>query len=144
MRRPQDAAADARRVHLRSYSSELFTLLKIPIVAGRLFDERQTGEVVINEAMARAFWPDSTAVGQHLIEGSRTVEVVGVVRDVQLIDLGAVEPAMFMPRMLAATVLPQFLCEATYRLIRFAASLASWSHAPPSPSRRWPTRCGRP
>ena len=59
--------------------------------------------------MARAFWPDSTAVGQRLIEGSRTVEVVGVVRDVQLIDLGAVEPAMFMPRMLAATVLPQFL-----------------------------------
>ena len=107
VRRPQDAAADARRVHLRSYSSELFTLLKIPIVAGRLFDERQTGEVVINEAMARAFWPDSTAVGQRLIEGSRT-EVVGVVRDVQLIDLGAVEPAMFMPRMLAATVLPQF------------------------------------
>ena len=37
------------------------------------------------------------------------MEVVGVVRDVQLIDLGAVEPAMFMPRMLAATVLPQFL-----------------------------------
>ena len=59
--------------------------------------------------MARAFWPDSTAVGQRLIEGSRTVEVVGVVRDVQLIDLGAVEPAMFMPRMFANTVLPQFL-----------------------------------
>lgn len=53
VRRPQEAAADARRVHLRSYSSELFTLLKIPVVAGRLFDERQAGEVVINEAMAR-------------------------------------------------------------------------------------------
>ena len=109
VRRPQDAAADARRVHLRSYSPELFTLLKIPVVTGRLFDEQQTGEVVINEAMARAFWPDSTAVGQRLIEGSRTVQVVGVVRDVQLIDLGAVEPAMFMPRMMANTVLPQFL-----------------------------------
>ena len=92
VRRPQDAAADARRVHLRSYSPELFTLLKIPVVTGRLYDERQTGEVVIgNEAMARAFWPDSTAVGQRLIEGLRTWEVVGVVRDVQLIDLGPVE-----------------------------------------------------
>ena len=82
VRRPQDAAADARRVHLRSYSAELFTLLKIPVVTGRLFDERHTGEVVVNESMARAFWPDSTAVGQRLIDGSRTVEVVGVVRDV--------------------------------------------------------------
>jgi hypothetical protein len=109
VRRPQDAAGDARRVHLRAYSPELFTLLKIPVVAGRLFDDRQTGEVMINEAMARAFWPDSTAVGQRLIEGSRTVEVVGVVRDVQLIDLGAVEPAMFMPRTMTGTVLPPFL-----------------------------------
>ncbi len=103
VRRPQDAAADARHVHLRSYSPELFTLLKIPVVTGRLFDERQTGEVVINEAMARVFWPDSTAVGQLLIDGSRTVEVVGVVRDAQMIDLGAVEPAMFIPRMLVTT-----------------------------------------
>ena len=68
-----------------------------------MFDERQTGEVVINESMARAFWPDSSAVGQRLIEGSRTVEVVGVVRDAQMIDLGLVEPAMFMPRMLTTT-----------------------------------------
>jgi predicted permease len=115
VRRPQDAAADARRVHLRSYSSELFTLLKIPIVAGRLFDEQQTGEVVINEAMARALWPGSTAVGQRLIDRSRTVEVVGVVRDVQLIDLGAVEPAMFIPRMMSTTVLPQFLMRSDVR-----------------------------
>jgi hypothetical protein len=101
VRRPQDAAADARRVHLRSFSSEVFTLLQVPVVAGRLFDDRQTGEIVINEAMARAFWPDSAAVGQRLIDGSRSVEVVGVVRDVQLIDLGPVEPAMFTPRMLS-------------------------------------------
>ena len=109
VRRPQDAVADARRVHLRAYSPELFTLLKIPVVSGRLFDDQRNGEIMINEAMARAFWPGSTAVGQRLIDGSRTVEVVGVVRDVQLIDLGAVEPAMFTPRTMAATVLPQFL-----------------------------------
>ena len=143
VRRPQDAAADARRVHLRSYSSELFTLLKIPVVAGRLFDERQTGEVVINEAMARAFWPDSTAVGQRLIEGSRTVEVVGVVRDVQLIDLGAVEPAMFMPRMLAATVLPQFLVRSDLPPDQIRGIIGQLESRATSPSRRWPTRCGR-
>jgi predicted permease len=109
IRRPEDAAADARNVHLRSYSAELFALLKLPVVAGRMFDERHTGEVVINESMARALWPGSTAVGQRLIERSRTLEVVGVVRDAQMIDLGPVEPAMFMPRMTAATILPQFL-----------------------------------
>lgn len=107
VRRPQDGVADARRVHLRSYSAELFRLLNLPVVAGRMFDDRQTGEVVVNEAMARAFWPDSTAVGQRLIDRSRTLEVVGVVRDAQMIDLGPVEPAMFMPRMLAP--MPAFL-----------------------------------
>jgi predicted permease len=107
VRRPADAVADARRVHLRSYSAELFTLLNIPVVAGRLFDERQTGEVMINESMARAFWRDSSAVGQLLIDRARTLEVVGVVRDAQMIDLGPVEPAMFMPRMLGP--LPAFL-----------------------------------
>jgi predicted permease len=115
VRRPQDAVADARRVHLRAYSPELFTLLKIPVVAGRVFDDQQAGEVMINEAMARAFWPDSPAVGQRLIDGSRTVEVVGVVRDVQLIDLGAVEPAMFTPRTMTGTALPQFLVRSDVR-----------------------------
>ena len=115
VRRPQDAPADARRVHLRSYSPELFTLLKIPVVTGRMFDDQRTGEVVVNESMARAFWPDSTAVGQRLIDRSRTLEVVGVVRDAQMIDLGPVEPAMFMPRMLATTVLPQFLVRSDVR-----------------------------
>jgi len=41
--------------------------------------------------------------------------VVGVVRDVQLIDLGAVEPAMFIPRMMSTTVLPQFLMRSDVR-----------------------------
>jgi putative ABC transport system permease protein len=80
-----------------------------------LFDDQRTGEIMINEAMARAFWPGSTAVGQRLIDGSRTVEVVGVVRDVQLIDLGAVEPAMFTPRTAAATVSPFFLMRSDVR-----------------------------
>ena len=35
------------------------------------------------------------------------MEVVGVVRDAQMIDLGAVEPAMFMPRRVSA--MPAFL-----------------------------------
>ena len=107
VRRPQDAPADARRVHLRAYSAELFTLLNLPVVAGRLFDDGHTGEIVVNESMARAFWPDSPAVGQRLIDGSRTVEVVGVVRDAQLTHLGAVEPAMFVRRM--ASPMPALL-----------------------------------
>jgi predicted permease len=107
VRRPQDAPADARTIHLRSYSAELFTLLNIPVVAGRLFDERQAGEVMINESMARAFWPGSSAVGQQLIDGSRTREVVGVVRDAQMTDLGPVEPAIFIPRIISP--MPAFL-----------------------------------
>jgi hypothetical protein len=103
VRRPMDAAADSRQVHLRSFSANAYALLDIPLVAGRVYEDRAAAsEVMVNEAMARAFWPGGSAVGERLIDGSRVVEVVGVVRDVQLVDLAAVEPTMFSARMMSA------------------------------------------
>ena len=65
-----------------------FDTMRIPLVKGRGFTEQDTRSsplvVVINETLARQFWPDEDPVGKRLniprLAGS-TWEVVGVVRD---------------------------------------------------------------
>jgi predicted permease len=62
---------------------EFFETLGIPLLAGRQFsaaDNAQSSAVVIiNETMARTFWPGESPLGQH-ISGE---EIVGVVADVE-------------------------------------------------------------
>ena len=47
-----------------------FQTLGIPLVAGRFFtvsDDSQTHRlVIVNQSLARRFWPKSSAIGQHL------------------------------------------------------------------------------
>jgi hypothetical protein len=61
---------------------EFFATLGIRLIAGRNFsaadDAKAPPVVIINEAMARAFWPDESPVGRR-IDGE---EIVGVVSDV--------------------------------------------------------------
>jgi predicted permease len=65
-----------------------FKTLGLSLVQGRVFDDGdrggQPGRIVVNETMARRFWPDGRAVGRFVRFGLRSpfdVEVVGVVRD---------------------------------------------------------------
>lgn len=67
-----------------------FYALGIPLLEGRLFDERVDGRdgphaVVINETLARRFWPDGDAVGRRIrapgmdAYGDEWLTIVGVV-----------------------------------------------------------------
>ena len=69
-------------------SPNYFATLSIPIVRGRSFGLRDTGQgtpvAIINEAMARQFWPGQDPVGKRLRPGPPSVpytEVVGVVKN---------------------------------------------------------------
>ena len=60
----------------------------LPLLQGRAFDDRdrdgQPERIIVNQTMARTFWPDGEAVGKFVRFGSRdpfNVEVVGVVPD---------------------------------------------------------------
>lgn len=61
--------------------------MKIPLVAGREFTERDTAEsqkvVVINETMAKRLWPGRDPVGQTAIISRDEWQVVGVVGNVR-------------------------------------------------------------
>jgi predicted permease len=69
-------------------SPEYFRTVEIPLVRGRAFTDRDRrdsgGVVIVNEQMAKKFWPGEDPIDKHFeVAGhpNRTVEVVGVVRD---------------------------------------------------------------
>jgi putative ABC transport system permease protein len=66
-----------------------FATLRIPLLEGRLFDARDREgsrpAAIVNEAMARRYWPHGDAVGARLqVWGPGWLEIVGVVGDVRL------------------------------------------------------------
>ena len=87
-----------------------FRTLQIELVAGRDFantdDERGPAVAIVNETLARRFWPTDRAVGQRVrlfsdvADARRVIEIVGVVRDSSYIAVGE-SPRAFMYRPLA-------------------------------------------
>jgi putative ABC transport system permease protein len=89
-----------------------FEVFKIPVKRGRVFDRRDDAHappvVVINEAMAKRFWPHGDPVGERLVIGrgvmrefasERERQIIGVVGDTR--DGGLNQdpgPAMFIPQ----------------------------------------------
>ncbi len=83
----KDAPMDTGVYHV---SPSYFSLFRIPLVAGRFFDQRdREGSpivVVVSESAARRFFPGENPIGRHIGYPSRsnlTAEIVGVVRDVK-------------------------------------------------------------
>ena len=67
-----------------------FTVLGIQIVAGREFDERDAADritrVIVNETLAKRYWPNGQAIGRFIRLGPRgphAVEVIGIAKDVR-------------------------------------------------------------
>jgi putative ABC transport system permease protein len=92
----QPTSAGIRRVS-RGY----FRTLGIPLMRGRDFtsqDERAHTAVIINEAMARRFWPGAEPIGQQINLFGRAREIVGIVKDVRYsaVDKEA-DPAIYQP-----------------------------------------------
>jgi len=90
---------------------EYFNVLRIPIIRGRDFTDRDTasapGVVIINQEMARRFWPTADPLNDQLIIGKgmrreydqeplrQVVGIVGNVRDTGLTR--PARPAMYVP-----------------------------------------------
>jgi predicted permease len=81
-----------------------FDTLRIPLIKGRVFndsDRKTTAAVaVINEAMAKHFWPNGDAVGKrfHFFGDAMLREVVGVVGNTTVNNIGeAPVPLAYLP-----------------------------------------------
>jgi putative ABC transport system permease protein len=66
----------------QSASGGFFRSLQIPLLAGRLFDERDRPDgkpvVIISEAIQRTYFPNESAVGREVKLGETRAEIVGV------------------------------------------------------------------
>ncbi len=92
----------------RTASTGYFETMKIPLISGRLFNEHDTKDstkvVVVDERMARAYWPNADPVGRRLkLGGSDSDEpwmtVVGVVGNVKQYALDTdSRVALYMPQ----------------------------------------------
>jgi len=85
-------------------SPKYFSTLKIPIRAGRDFDERDNARVphvvIVNETFARRYFPGEDPIGRTLITGMAQLpsQVVGVVADVRSTSLNTPPEAdYFLP-----------------------------------------------
>lgn len=71
-------------------SARYFEALRIPIVSGRAMTQQEADEgapvMLIDELLARRYWPNGDAVGKHIRhDGRGPVEIVGVARDVRIV-----------------------------------------------------------
>jgi predicted permease len=82
-----DAGKESPGVLYSSVQPGYFQILGTPLLKGRTFDARdnETGArvVIINEAMAKRFWPNQDPIGRQIKVGvpdGKTCEIVGVVK----------------------------------------------------------------
>jgi putative ABC transport system permease protein len=91
----------------RQVSSDYLKTMRIPLLQGRYFtpqdNERSIPVVIVNETMARQYWPGQTVLGRRLKLGDPQedipwLEVIGVVADVRQMGLDEpVKAEMYLP-----------------------------------------------
>jgi len=90
---------------MRSASTSYFRTMGIPLVAGRDFTAADTAEsrpvVVVDQALARRFWPGANCLGEHLnldMANGKVVEIVGVVGDTKADRVDGEDwPTIYLP-----------------------------------------------
>ena len=101
-----------------------FGVLRLPLLAGRDFQESDTGRpvAIVNETLARLYWPGQNPVGRSFIGGGReSLEIIGLAKDAYINSLNGIEPLFFRP------MGSQVRSEPFPRLMFRAAQPAAWS-----------------
>jgi predicted permease len=94
VRLPGESDAVWRQAADRPVSNGYFTVLNIPLTAGRWFSEHalEEREAIVNETFARQLWPGGQAVGQIFVDARQgsNFTVIGVVKDCHEAGLGEI------------------------------------------------------
>jgi predicted permease len=97
---PENGIGSFNNVVTPSY----FETMRIPIVEGRGFDERDNESApkvaIVTQAMARRIWPGESALGKRfrITKDGPVLEIVGVTGDIQYFSLGETpKPFLFRP-----------------------------------------------
>ncbi|NKB87820.1 MAG: FtsX-like permease family protein [Acidobacteria bacterium] len=97
-------AAENERMNLdyNYVETGYFETMGIALLRGRDFDENDdpagTGAIIVNETMARRYWPEGDALGGVVRSGGMERTVIGVVADAKYYTLGETPmPFMYFP-----------------------------------------------
>jgi len=93
---------DQLKVELHEIAPRLLETLRIPLIQGRDFDDRDLAGrprvVIVNETLAKRMWPDGQPIERPLIINEQSYRVVGVVKDAQFRNVAeAPQPFLYLP-----------------------------------------------
>jgi predicted permease len=103
---PEPGPGQSPNCDVRVTDVNFFRTMRIPLLRGRIYDEREATErrnvVVINEALAKKYFPGEDPLGRRLLinmmDDPQPSEIIGIVGDVKHrgLDAGA-EPTAYWP-----------------------------------------------
>jgi putative ABC transport system permease protein len=100
----ESTSAGFRSAGWRAVTPGFFSVLNLPLKAGRLFTDADANGslevVILSESMARQFWPDRDPIGQRLLWGKsgNPKTIVGIVGDLRDLAVDAAPlPMMYRP-----------------------------------------------
>jgi putative ABC transport system permease protein len=105
--RPDFRPEESVEVPFDGVTPTYFSVMRVPLLAGRTFTEADSASaprvVIINETMARRFWPGENPIGRRmkygrLDDGAPWMTIVGVVADTRRTGYDAVvRPETYLP-----------------------------------------------
>jgi putative ABC transport system permease protein len=100
---PEVPLAQRPFIIIEAIGAQWFQTMRVPMKMGRAFTDADNAQaprvVIINEALARRFWPNENAIGKHIIVGRQTAtEVVGIASDIKNNGLAVeAQPQLYLP-----------------------------------------------
>jgi putative ABC transport system permease protein len=100
---PEVALAQRPFIIIEAIGTQWFQTMRVPIKIGRAFTDADNAQaprvVIVNESLARRYWPHESAVGKHIVVGRQTpAEVIGVAGDVKNSGLAVdTRPQLYLP-----------------------------------------------
>ncbi len=123
--RPPKSAHEFIMASYRAVSPGYLETLGVPLIRGRLFAdadrEGRPSVVIINQTMARTYFPNQNPIGQHMQLGATPensvpwMEVVGVVGNIRAVLDGDPPTEMYLPFRQANALLPVFTLSVVMR-----------------------------
>jgi putative ABC transport system permease protein len=97
-----DAPPNLPFLQLKMVSPDYASTLRIPMLAGRAFTQRDRSSApnvgIVNAALAAKYYPGESPVGKHITFEERSLEIVGVLDDVRSQSLwNAATPELYVP-----------------------------------------------
>ena len=103
---PGESRQQSRQILFLNVSVEYFPLLAVPLRSGRYFEPGDVARpvVIINETMARSYWPGENPIGKTFfirprgpVDTMASREIVGVVGDVRTSTATRILPMFYHP-----------------------------------------------